>query len=103
MIDEQSTEALLERWRAGDSSVADEVLRRCKTTLTEFFRRRTTDNVDELVQRTLVACLQSIPKFERRSSFKVFLLGIARNQFLMSLRSKKPREESVAVSTLPED
>jgi RNA polymerase sigma-70 factor (ECF subfamily) len=31
------------------------------------------------------------------------LLGIARNQFLMSLRSNKPREELASVSTLPED
>jgi RNA polymerase sigma-70 factor (ECF subfamily) len=104
MIYEECTEdTLLEQWRAGDRSAADELLRRCKPMLAAFFRRRTTENVDELVQRTLVACIQSIANFEGRASFKAFLLGIARNQFLMSLRSNKPREKPASVSTFPED
>jgi RNA polymerase sigma-70 factor (ECF subfamily) len=104
MTYEECTEdMLLERWRAGQREAADELLRRCKPMLTAFFRRRTTENVDELVQRTLVASVQSISNFEGRSSFKAFLLGIARNQFLMSLRSNKPCEETASVSTLPED
>src|SRR5439155_24498557 len=41
--------------------------------------------------------------FEGRSSFKAFLLGIARNQFLMSLRSNKPRDNAVSITTFPED
>lgn len=100
---EQSEEALLEGWRAGDRAAADELLKRCKPLLAGFFRRRTADNVDELVQRTLVACLQAITNFEGRSSFKSFLLGIARNQFLMSLRANKPRDQATSISTFPED
>jgi RNA polymerase sigma-70 factor (ECF subfamily) len=104
MIQNQCTdEMLLEQWRAGDRAAADELLRRCRPTLAAFFRRRTTDNVDELVQRTLVACIRAVPTFEGRSSFNGFLLGIARNQFLMSLRSNKPREQPTAVATYPED
>jgi RNA polymerase sigma-70 factor (ECF subfamily) len=104
MTYEECTEdMLLEHWRAGDRDAADELLRRCKPMLAAFFRRRTGENVDELVQRTLVACLQAIVNFEGRSSFKAFLLGIARNQFLMSLRSNKPREKPATVSTFPED
>jgi len=98
-----SEEALLDGWRAGDRESADELLRRCKPMLSAFFRRRTSENVDELVQRTLVACLSSITNFEGRSSFKGFLLGIARNQFLMSLRSNRPREKPTSVTTFPED
>ena len=94
-------EVLLEHWRAGDRDAGDELLRRCRPMLSAFFRRRTTENVDELVQRTLVACISA--NFEGRSSFKSFLLGIARNQFLMSLRSNRPRERQASVSTFPED
>src|SRR6266576_2253550 len=104
MINEECTEdALLDRWRAGEREAADELLRRCKPMLSAFFRRRTGENVDELVQRTLVACLQAISNFEGRSSFKGFLLGIARNQFLMSLRSNKPRDQATSITTFPED
>jgi RNA polymerase sigma-70 factor (ECF subfamily) len=94
---------LIDHWRAGDREAADELLRRCRPMLEAFFRRRTAENVDDLVQRTLVAFMQSIWTFERRSSLKAFLLGIGRNQFLMSLRSKKAYEEPSSVSTLPED
>src|SRR5258705_13485384 len=104
MIYEECTEdMLLDEWRGGDRVAADELLRRAKPMLAGFFRRGTTDNVDELVQRTLVASIQSIANFEGRSSFKAFLLGIARNQFLMSLRANKPRERTTSVSTFPED
>lgn len=104
MIYAECTEdMLLDQWRAGDRDAADELLRRCEPLLAAFFRRRTTENVDELMQRTLVACMQSIGNFEGRSSFKAFLLGIARNQFLMNLRSNKPHQELAPVSTFPED
>jgi RNA polymerase sigma-70 factor (ECF subfamily) len=104
MIHAECTEdTLLDQWRAGDREAADELLRRCEPLLAAFFRRRTAENVDELMQRTLVACMQSIGNFEGRSSFKAFLLGIARNQFLMSLRANKPHQELAPVSTFPED
>jgi len=94
---------LLSRWRAGDRAAGDELVRMCKPVLRSFFRRRTTKNVDELVQRTLVACIQAIDGFEGRSTFRTFLLGIAHKQFLMNLRSSRRREMPVAPSTQGED
>jgi RNA polymerase sigma-70 factor (ECF subfamily) len=100
---ECTDDMLIEHWRGGDREAADELFRRCRPLLEAFFRRRTAENVDDLVQRTLVAFMQSIWTFERRSSLQAFLFGIARNQFLMSLRSSKTHEEPASVSTLPED
>ncbi len=98
-----SEEMLLGAWRAGDRGAADELLRRCTPLLQSFFRQRTSQNVDELVQRTLVACLQAVDQFEGRATFRSFLLGIARNQFLMSLRSNRPSEQPNLLTTFPED
>ena len=103
IYEECSEETLLDLWRAGDRDAAGELLRRYRPLLGGFFRRRTMQNVDELVQRTLVACVHAITNFEGRSSFKSFLLGIARNQFLVSLRSNRLRERPVSISTFPED
>jgi RNA polymerase sigma-70 factor (ECF subfamily) len=103
MYENCAEETLLEYWRSGDRDAADELLRRCKPMLGAFFRRRTTQNVDELVQRTLVACVQSIDHFEGRSTFKAFLFGIARNQFLMNLRTRPTAEQQAPTSTFPED
>lgn len=105
MNDASALEAkLIGDWRAGDRAAGDELLRRYIPTLTAFFRKRTTRNVDELVQRTLVACLDAVEHFEARSSFRVFLLGIARNQFLTSLRANTRASESPdPLATFPED
>jgi RNA polymerase sigma-70 factor (ECF subfamily) len=105
MNDANALEAkLIGDWRAGDRAAGDELLRRYIPTLASFFRKRTTRNVDELVQRTLVACIDAVEHFEARSSFRVFLLGIARNQFLTSLRANaRPSESSDPLSTFPED
>src|SRR6266513_4170357 len=103
IVEESSDETLLDAWRAGDRAAGDELLRRAAPVLVAFFRRRTSQNVDELVQRTLVACIQAATQFAGRSSFKGFLLGIARNQFLMGLRARRPSELQSTLSTFPED
>jgi RNA polymerase sigma-70 factor (ECF subfamily) len=92
-----SENLLLDRWRAGDRAAGDELMQACKPMLRWFFRRRTAENVEELVQGTLVACVQALEHFEGRSSFKTFLLGIAHKQFLMSLRANRPREVPVSM------
>ena len=105
MIDDDACEArLLEAWRAGDRVAGQELLKRYAPTVKVFLARRTRRNVDDLVQRTLLACVESIRHFEGRSSFRAFLLGIARNQFLMSLRANVPSAgEPSALATWPEE
>jgi RNA polymerase sigma factor (sigma-70 family) len=104
MTDDATEAKLLEEWRAGDRAAGDELLRHYTPTLHAFLGRRTSRNVDDLVQRTLLACVESIGHFEGRSSFKAFLLGIARNQFFMSLRSESGAGgEANALATWPEE
>jgi RNA polymerase sigma-70 factor (ECF subfamily) len=92
-------ELLLQRWRAGDRAAGDQLISLCKPVLFWFFRRRTDDNVEELVQGTLAACIQAVDSFEGRSSFKTFLLGIANKQFLMSLRANRQQERRFEISS----
>jgi len=102
---EETTEMrLIRNWRSGDRNAGDRLLRRYEGLLYRFFSRRVSRDIDELVQRTLLACAQSVGRFEGRSSFKSYLLGIAHNQFLASLRTRTPQagEPSAALSTLPE-
>jgi len=96
MQSEETTELrLLRHWRSGDRVAADTLLRRYTPLLHRYFGQRMSRNVDELVQRTLVACVQGIERYEGRSSFKHYLLGIAQNQFLMSLRSEAKAGQSL--------
>jgi RNA polymerase sigma-70 factor (ECF subfamily) len=86
---EETTEMRLIRcWRSGDRHSGDRLLRRYVPVLHNYFARRVSGNVDELVQRTLYACVEAVTRYEGRSSFKTYLLGIAHHQFLISLRSE---------------
>jgi RNA polymerase sigma-70 factor (ECF subfamily) len=101
---DDNTETLLIRWRSGSRDAGNRLLRRYVPVLTGFFGKRSGNNADELVQRTLLACIQSVERFEGRSTFRSFLFGIARNQYSMFQRAEAfTGRESVAIATLPEE
>src|SRR5262245_17533917 len=64
---DDNTDTLLIRWRAGSRQAGDRLLGRYVQRLTAFFRKRLGSDADELVQRTLLACAQSLGNFESRS------------------------------------
>jgi RNA polymerase sigma-70 factor (ECF subfamily) len=102
---EETTEMrLIRNWRSGDRNAGDKLLRRYTSVLERFFARRVAHNVDDLVQRTLLACTQAVDRFEGRSSFKSYLLGIAQYQLLMSLRVETSSPvEAPTLSTRPDE
>lgn len=77
---------LLQAWRAGDNAAGSRLLRRHFRTLFRFFRSKVSHGVEDLVQQTLLACSESAHRFRGDSSFKTYLLAIARTQLLMHLR-----------------
>ena len=101
---DDNTETLLLRWRSGSRDAGDTLLRRYVPVLTGFFGRRASQSADDLVQRTLLACVQGIERFEGRSTFRSYLLGIARNQFMMWQRAEAfSGYEALTQPTLRED
>lgn len=86
-IEETTEMRLIRSWRSGDRTSGDRLLRRYVPLLQSYFARRVTNNVDELVQRTLFACVEALTRYEGRGSFKSYLLGIAHHQLLMSFRA----------------
>lgn len=104
MHGDDNTETLLLRWQSGSRDAGNRLLRRYVPELTGFFGRRSGGNAEELVQRTLLACTQNVGRFEGRSTFRTFLYGIARNQYLMYRRAEAfSGAEAVTLSTRPED
>ena len=84
--------ALFSRWREGDRTAGDSLMQRYRPLLFGFFRRRTEENIEELVQDTFVACIRAVDNFEGRSHFRSFVFGIAHRQFLMNLRARRARK-----------
>ncbi len=103
MSEEPTDIELLEAWQSGDAEAGSRLLRRHFRTLFRFFRSKVSDGVDDLVQKTMLACSESAHRFRGDSSFRTYLLAIARTQLLMHLRrySRKgkqldPIEASIA-------
>jgi RNA polymerase sigma-70 factor (ECF subfamily) len=84
--EQDSDLALLEAWTTGDEAAGNQLLKRHFRTLFRFFRNKVSDSVDDLVQQTMMACAESVHRFRGESSFRTYLLAIARGQLLMHLR-----------------
>lgn len=83
MVENKSDEAddleLLRAWRAGDRRAGDELLCRYFDQVYRFFRNKVDGDVEDLVQRTFVGCIEGRDRFQGRSSFRTYLFAIAHN------------------------
>jgi RNA polymerase sigma factor (sigma-70 family) len=87
--DSASDDALLDVWRSGDAAAGSELCRRYAERLYRFFCNKVSAGVDDLVQETLLACVETEHNFERRGSFQSFLFGIARFKLYAHYRKAK--------------
>jgi RNA polymerase sigma-70 factor (ECF subfamily) len=70
---------LLDAWRAGDNEAGSELLRREFDALYRFFRSKVPpEAVGELIQETLVTCVEKRDQFRGESSFSTYVFSIAR-------------------------
>ena len=84
-------ETLLAAWAAGDRGAGTMLLERHFSSVFRFFRTKLDTGADELVQRTYEACIQSRASFRGDSTFRAWLLGIARYQILRYLQREHAR------------
>ncbi len=99
--DKINDRALLALWRDGDKGAGSQLVRRHFDAVARFFERRIDrSHLQELVQDTFVAAVESRTKFPDDIVFRAYLLGIARNKLLMHLRTKRRRGDDLE---LPDD
>ena len=91
---------LLKKWREGDAAAGQELFGRHTETLYRFFRNKVASGVEDLVQQTMVACLQSQAQYEQRASFRSYLLGVARYQLFDYYRRNKSDAEHLEFNTV---
>ena len=75
-------------WRSGDAGSGERLIERYYDGIVRFFRTKTYRDQDDLVQRTFLACAESIARFRDEGSFRAFLFGIARNLLLEQIRRR---------------
>jgi RNA polymerase sigma factor (sigma-70 family) len=78
---------LLEKWRAGDRRAGNVLLKRHFNELYGFFRNKVDQGVEDLVQRTMLACVEGSRRIET-SSFRAYMFGAAWNIFKADFKKR---------------
>ncbi|MGH7435902.1 MAG: RNA polymerase sigma factor [Polyangiaceae bacterium] len=80
---------LLRRWCEGEVAAGEELVRRHLRTLRELLRREAREDIDDLVQQTLLACVEGAHRFREQSTFRTYLRAIAMNLVFTRRRHKR--------------
>jgi RNA polymerase sigma factor (sigma-70 family) len=80
---------LLDRWRGGDITAGQALLARHFDSLCGFFESKCGPDADDLVQRTMLACVSSKERFRKHSSFRTYMFTIARHELYHHLHARR--------------
>jgi RNA polymerase sigma-70 factor (ECF subfamily) len=84
---------LLDSWRDGDSRAGNELFNRHFDSVCRFFANKAPNEVDDLIQRTFLACVEGRDRFRGEASFRGYLFGVARNVLRRYYRDKRYHDE----------
>ena len=84
----------MDAWAAGDKAAAGELFHKHFRRVYRFLRSKTERDVDDLVQDTFLACIESRDRFRRDAAFTTFLYAVARNVLGKALRKRAKGTES---------
>lgn len=80
--------ALVHAWRSGDASAGERLVERHFSAVYGFFRHKIGSDVEDLVQRTFLRCVEARDAFRGESSFRTYLFAIARNELFGHYRRR---------------
>lgn len=85
---------LLEAWRRGNPQSGDRLFRRHIGAVQRFFANKVSNAalVEDLIQKTFLACIERPDGFAGRSSFRSYLLGIAKFVLFASFRAARKHD-----------
>jgi RNA polymerase sigma factor (sigma-70 family) len=93
MHEERSDYELLLAWRGEDAQAGNALVRRHFRSIFTFLRSKAPEHVDELVQRTFLACVEARERIDENRSFRAYLFGIARRQLIYHYRRTRREGE----------
>lgn len=84
---------LLQAWRDGDSKAGNDLFHRHFDSICRFFSNKLQGDVEDLIQRTFLACVEGRDRFSGQASFRAYLFGIARNVLHRYFRDKSRQQK----------
>lgn len=88
---------LLSAWSGGDQRAGDRLVRRYMRAVVRFFRNKTSDDLDDLVQQTFLGCIESVARFRGEGSFRSYLFGVACHVLARYYRAKYRDDKRVSL------
>ncbi|MEZ4454623.1 MAG: sigma-70 family RNA polymerase sigma factor [Nannocystaceae bacterium] len=70
---------LLDAWRSGDRNAGNVLFERHFEAICRFFANKVNDNVDDLIQKTFLGCIEGRDRFRKQASFRTYLFAVAHN------------------------
>ena len=91
---------LLAAWRKGDAKAGNDLVKRHFGDLYGFFRNKLDGDVDDLIQSTFLACVESRDRFREESSFRTYLFTIARHELYAAFRKRGQAKADFATQSV---
>ncbi len=91
---------LLARWRADDPAAGSELFKRHFDGLYRFFANKVDSEAEDLIQRTMMACVRYRDNLAEIASFKAYLYTIARNELYRHLRGRRSEDIDFTVASI---
>lgn len=89
---------LLVVWRQGDAEAGRQLVMRHLEAVHRFFANKVRHSTDDLVQKTFLACVESVDGFAGRASFRSYLFAIARHVLFHHYRDAQHDFDPLTVS-----
>ncbi|MEM6996788.1 MAG: sigma-70 family RNA polymerase sigma factor [Myxococcota bacterium] len=86
MDERRGDDTLLSAWRDGEAEAARALIERYSDDLLRFFRGKVGVDAEDLIQQTLLGCLEAIERRASMATFRAYLFGIARNRLIDHFR-----------------
>lgn len=83
-----SDRELLEAWAGGDLAAGKALFERHFDGLHRFFRTKADSGVEDLIQQTLLACVEGRERFRHEATFRTYMYQVARFQLYAHHRSR---------------
>jgi len=99
MMTKEEESALVAAWRDGDRAAGQRLFTCYYDPVARFFFNKVGDPGHDLVQRTFLACLESLPRFRGECSFRSYLFAIAYRQLCRYFRDLKGEHVDMTVSS----
>lgn len=95
---------LLTAWQAGDKAAGGELIDRYFEPLRRFFQGKLNEGVEDMIQETLLACVQRRDQIRDPAAFRGYLFAAARTKLYDRLRARGRPDRPVdfAVSSIAE-